>query len=81
MVDFGEKSNGSRYALVEADNRIEAFFKADSVGWPEKIGRLRIPDSEHDCGYVEIQTPEDRYGGGSLEELANTIKLKKTSDE
>ena len=81
IADFGEKSNGARFALVEADNRLDAFLKVDSIGWPEKLGRLRIPDSDHDYGYVEIQTPDDRYAGCSLEELANTLKLKETGNE
>lgn len=68
IVDWGEGANGGRYALIQADCLIAAWWSADSVGAPFRIAELEIPEKD-ECRYMEICAPKNPYCGTSLNEL------------
>ena len=71
IIDWGEKSNGGRYALIQARSKEDAFWEADSVGDPSdaKIEEFKIPKDWEGGRYMEIESPKDPYCGPLLSEI------------
>lgn len=71
VIDWGEKANGGRYALIQARSFTAAWLDADSVGGPFDIAELKIPrgDPEQGDRYMEFDAPNERYAGVSIDEL------------
>jgi|AACY02.7.fsa_nt_gi hypothetical protein len=71
IIDWGEESNGGRYALIQARSFDEAWWDADAIGGPFHIAELKIPRGapERRGRYMEIDAPKKRYAGASFDEL------------
>jgi hypothetical protein len=71
IIDWGEKSNGGRYALIQARSFNDAWWNADAIGSPFHIAKLKIPQGDAESGgrYMEIAEPKERYAGASFSEL------------
>jgi hypothetical protein len=69
IIDWGEKCNGARYALIQAGSLRDAWWDADMIGGPFKIEELRIPKSGYGTRYMEISRPKKPFDGSSFDDL------------
>jgi len=72
IIDWGAGARGGRYGLIQEKTLDDAVFYADSIGWPFKIGELKIPEYGG-VRYVDIDAPKNPFHGVKLSD----IKTKK----
>ena len=72
IVDYGEDSQGGRFALVQSSCLEGALRTADDVGSPFKIAELKIKSIRHVGRYIEISN--DPFYGPKIEEGLNWVE-------
>jgi hypothetical protein len=66
LIDWGEKCNGGRFALVQAKDLSHAVWETARIGGYFNIAELKIKRNEDEVRYLEIAQPEDVFCGVSI---------------
>lgn len=70
LIDWGEKCNGARYAMVSAGSKDELFWMIDSIGDVGDIKIIEIMNEDKESNmYLELTHSSDAYSNVFNEKL------------